>query len=158
MLQRTVAKELRETATVKVFADISHDSDPERPKQVASRKQRIFDQNDQNCAVCKRTKITRALCRRRTGSSVPRAEKFGDLITTDHKVLRYSIAVQDLATEHFYKPKVIYTDKSFQPREGSSWNHCTSTPHRSETNGIAERAVRRVKEGTSCSIVAIWSG
>ena len=27
--------------------------------------------------------------------------------------------------------------------------HCTSTPHRSETNGIAERAVRRVKEGTS---------
>ena len=30
-----------------------------------------------------------------------------------------------------------------------SWNHCTSTPHRSETNGIAERAVRRVKEGTS---------
>ena len=30
-----------------------------------------------------------------------------------------------------------------------SWNHRTSTPHRSETNGIAERAVRRVKEGTS---------
>ena len=29
------------------------------------------------------------------------------------------------------------------------WNHRTSTPHRSETNGIAERAVRRVKEGTS---------
>ena len=33
--------------------------------------------------------------------------------------------------------------------EGLSWNHCTSTPHRSETNVIAERAVRRVKEGTS---------
>ena len=32
--------------------------------------------------------------------------------------------------------------------EDLSWNHCTSTPHRSETNGIAERAVRRVKEGT----------
>ena len=24
-----------------------------------------------------------------------------------------------------------------------SWNHCSSTPYRSETNGIAERAVRR---------------
>ena len=28
-----------------------------------------------------------------------------------------------------------------------------STPHRSETNGIAERAVRRVKEGTSAVLL-----
>ena len=34
--------------------------------------------------------------------------------------------------------------------------HCTSRPHRSETNGIAERAVRRVKEGTS--VVLLQSG
>ena len=34
-----------------------------------------------------------------------------------------------------------------------SWNQCTSTPHRSETNGIAERAVRRVKEGTSAVLL-----
>ena len=34
-----------------------------------------------------------------------------------------------------------------------SWNHCTSTPHRSETNDIAERAVRRVKEGTSAVLL-----
>ena len=33
------------------------------------------------------------------------------------------------------------------------WNHCTSTPHRSETNGIAEGAVRRVKEGTSAVLL-----
>ena len=33
--------------------------------------------------------------------------------------------------------------------EDHSWNHYTSTPHRSETNGIAERAVRRVKESTA---------
>ena len=49
------------------------------------------------------------------------------------------------------KPKVIYTDNSLEfgkACEDLSWNHCTSTPHRSETNGIAERAVRRVKEGT----------
>ena len=31
--------------------------------------------------------------------------------------------------------------------------HCTSTPHRSETNLIAERAVRRVKEGTSAVLL-----
>ena len=40
-----------------------------------------------NCEICKRTKITRAPCRRRNGGAVPRAEKFGDLITADQKVL-----------------------------------------------------------------------
>ena len=34
-----------------------------------------------------------------------------------------------------------------------SWNLCTSTPHISETNGFAERAVRRVKEGTSAVLL-----
>ena len=37
--------------------------------------------------------------------------------------------------------------------EDLSWNHRTSTPHRSETNGIAERAVRRIKEGTSAVLL-----
>ena len=37
--------------------------------------------------------------------------------------------------------------------EDLSWNHCTSTPHRSETNVSAERAVRRVKEGTSAVLL-----
>ena len=49
------------------------------------------------------------------------------------------------------KPKAIYTDNSLEfgkSCEDLSCNHCTSTPHRSETNGIAERAVRRVKEGS----------
>ena len=39
------------------------------------------------------------------------------------------------------KPKVIYTDNSLEfgkSCEELSWNHCTSTPHRSETHGIAE--------------------
>ena len=52
--------------------------------------------------------------------------------------------------------KVIYTDNSLEfgkSCEESSWNHCTSTPHRSETHGIAERAVRRVKEGTSAVLL-----
>ena len=54
------------------------------------------------------------------------------------------------------RPKVIYTDNSLEfgkACEDLSWNHCTSTPHRSETNGIAERAVRRVKEGTSAVLL-----
>ena len=42
---------------------------------------------DRNCEICKRTKITRATCRRRIGGAVPRAENFGDLVTADHKVL-----------------------------------------------------------------------
>ena len=64
---------------------------------------------DRNCEIFKRTKITRAPCRRRNGEAVLRAEKFGDLVTADHKVLsdgcesrnnhRYAVVVQDLATQ-----------------------------------------------------------
>ena len=64
---------------------------------------------DRDCEICQRTKITRAPCRRRMGGAVPRADKFGDLITADHKVLsdncesrnnhRYAVVLQDLATQ-----------------------------------------------------------
>ena len=128
--------------------------------------------------------MTRAPSRRRTGEALPRAEKFGDLITADHKVLNegcesrdnhwYAVVEQDLATqwiqsypckkqrlhmrrrkrsskllESSHKPKVVYTDNSMEfgkAREDLSWIHRTSTLHRSETNGIAERAVRREKK------------
>ena len=93
---------------------------------------------------------------------------------------RYAVVVQDLATQWIQsypcktktseetqrslqkflepdrKPTVIYTDNSLEfgkACEDLSWNHCTSTPHRSETHGIAERAVRRVKEGTSAVLL-----
>ena len=93
---------------------------------------------------------------------------------------RYAVVVQDLATqwnqaypcktktsqetqrslqkflETERNPKVIYTNNSLEfgkACEDLSWNHCTSTPHRSETNGIPERAVRRVKEGTSAALL-----
>ena len=96
---------------------------------------------------------------------------------------RYAVVVQDLATQWIRaypcktktsqetqrslqkflepdrKPKVIYTDNSLefgQACEDLSWDHCASTPHRSETNGIAERAVRRVNEGIS--VVLLQSG
>ena len=54
------------------------------------------------------------------------------------------------------KPKVIYADSSLEfgkSCEDLSWNHCASTPHRSETNGIAERAERRIKEETSAVLL-----
>ena len=93
---------------------------------------------------------------------------------------RYAVVVQDLATQwiesypcktktsqetqrslqKFLEPNrtlnVIYTDNSLEfgkACEDLSWNHCTSTPHRSETTGIAERAVRRVKEGASAVLL-----
>ena len=47
---------------------------------------------------------------------------------------------------------VIYTDNSLDftgACDDLSWKHDKSTPHRSETNGIAERALTRVKERTS---------
>ena len=93
---------------------------------------------------------------------------------------RYAVVVQHLATQWIqaypcktktsqetqrslqkflepdWKPKVIYTDNSLEfgkSCEDLSWNHCMSTPHRSETNGTAERAVRRVKEGTSAVLL-----
>ena len=62
---------------------------------------------DRNCEVCRKTKITRALCRKHTH----RVEKNDDLITADHKVLneecesrnnhKYAVIVQDLATQWF---------------------------------------------------------
>ena len=58
--------------------------------------------------------------------------------------------------EPSHRPKVAYTDNSMEfgkACEGLSWNHRTSTPHRSETKGTAERAVRRVKEGTSAVLL-----
>ena len=60
------------------------------------------------------------------------------------------------------KPKFIDNDNSFEIHwqfcEDLSWFRCTSTPHRSETNGISERAVCRVKWRhlrCFCSLVSI---
>ena len=93
---------------------------------------------DRNCEICKRTKITRAPCRRRNGGAVLRAESFGNLITAEHKVLsescesrnnhRYAIVVQDLATQWIqsYKCK---TKKLLRKHNGackSSWTRIGS--------------------------------
>ena len=89
----------------------THDSDSERRTKVVSRKHSIFPHfpKDRNSEIRKRTKITRAPCRRRIGRVVPRAENFGDLITADHKVVsegcespnnhRYAVVAKNLATQ-----------------------------------------------------------
>ena len=104
---------------------------------------------------------------------------FGDLITADHKVLseesesrnnhRYAVVVKVLPVQNknfpgdvmkflepTRKPKVIYTDNYLEfgkSCEEIFGNLCTSTPHRSETKGVAERAVHGVKEGTSAVLL-----
>ena len=63
--------------------------------------------------------------------------------------------------EPTWKPKVMYTCNSLEfgkSCEQLSCNHCTTTPHRSETNVIAERAVRRMKEGTSAVLLQFGLG
>ena len=88
----------------------SHELLMEPRAKVVPSKHNIFSHfpKDWNCDICLRTKITRASCRRCTGTVVPRAENFGDPITADHKVLsegcesrnnhRSVVGVQDLAT------------------------------------------------------------
>ena len=78
-------------------------------KPTTKRREDLCKHSVHNCEICERTKITRAPCGRRNGEAVPRAEKFGDLITADHKVLsdncesrnnhRYAVVVQDSATQ-----------------------------------------------------------
>ena len=76
---------------------------------------------DRNCEICKRTKITRAPCRRRNRGALPRAENVGDLTTADHKVLsdncesrnnhRFAVVVLDLATP--MDPVISVQNKNF---------------------------------------------
>ena len=87
----------------------SREPTPTRSADLGKHSVETHSPEDRNCEICQRTKITRAPCRRRIGGAVPRAEKFGYLITADHKVLsegcesrnyhRYAIVVQDLATQ-----------------------------------------------------------
>ena len=89
--------------------EVSVELTSKRSEDVGKHNVKTHFPKDRNCEICQRTKITRAPCRRRNGEAVPRAEKFGDLITADHKVLsdnceprnnhRYAVVVQDLATK-----------------------------------------------------------
>ena len=110
---------------------------------------------DRNCDICLRTKITKASCRKRSGTVVPGAENYGDLTNANHKVLsegcesrhnhRYAIVAQDLATQWIqsYPCKTQTSQetqkslqKFLQPTSKPKviytefpWNQGTSTPH-----------------------------
>ena len=83
---------------------------------------------DRKCDICLRIKITRVPCRRRNEGSIPRTEKFGDLMTADHKVVnegsqswnnhRNAVVAQDLAAQwiQFYPCK----NKNSQETEKST--------------------------------------
>ena len=170
----------------------SHELPLEPRARVVPSKHNMFTHfpNDRSCDVCLRTKITRASCRRRTGTVVPRADNFGDLILritkssakdvnldtiidmlwwyktwlhngynpthAKRKLLRKPRRAYRSSWSRYGNQKVIHTDNSLEfgkSCEELSWNRCTSTPHRSETNGIAERAVRRNEEGTSAVLL-----
>ena len=88
---------------------------------------------DRNCEICKRTKITRAPCRRRNGGAVPRAENVGDLITADHKVL----------SENCESRKII---------DMQSW--CRTWPPNGSSRIRAKQKLRR-KHKEACS--SSWS-
>ena len=96
-------------------ASSSRESETAASKEVVSGKHRDYThfQMDRNCEIRKRINMTRAPCRKRTGTAIPRADSFGDFITADHKVLsegcesrnkhRDAVVVQDLATQWFFK-------------------------------------------------------
>ena len=98
---------------------------------------------------------------------------------------RFAVVVQDLATQWIQsypckiktsqetqrslqkflepnrKPKVIYTDNSLEfgkACEDLSWNHCTSTPHTSETKWDCWKSSAQSKGRHLGRIVAIRSG
>ena len=60
------------------------------------------------------------------------------------------------AFQSFFGPKTrplhVYTHGGAEFKKDSQASHDTSTPHRPQTNGVVERAARRVKEGTNSTL------
>ena len=98
---------------------------------------------------------------------ITRAKEFGDLSTADHKVLneegesrssdRYvaSRAKQNLTRNKEQVTEVLrcecHSEGDLHKHFAERWQ--SQHPRRSETNGIAERAVHRVKEGASAILL-----
>ena len=124
-----------------------------RPTKVVSNslKHSVYTHSpkDRNCEICLRTKMTRAPCRRRTGEAPPRAEKFGDPITADHKVLNEEGESRAVTKAKSYLYNSLEFGKSC---EDLSWNQRTSTRHRSETDGTAESSTQNKRRDVCCHV------
>ena len=102
--------------------EVSSEPTPKRREDLGKHNVHTHFPKDRNCEICKMTKITRDPCRRRNGGAVPRAEKIGDLITADHKVLsdncesrnnhRYAV-VRGAGSSHSMDPGVSVQKQNF---------------------------------------------
>ena len=118
MLQKWIQNGSTVFITAGVSSSKSHCYEQIEQKLVLSCSARVFFSPNSTLLCCPqipklrhslRTKITRVPCRRRDEGSIPRAEKLGDLITAEHKILnegseslnnhQYSVVVKDLATQ-----------------------------------------------------------
>ena len=118
--------------------------DPARTLEPIWREHTIYTvifRRTQDVIIWKRTKVTRAPCRRNLesrGDWIAQTTTFGDTVTSDHKVLdgenesrlrhQHSVVVQDLATrwiqscpcrnksaqDTMRRPRVIYADNSWE--------------------------------------------
>ena len=152
-------------------AHTSQDSDSEFPTKVVSksRKHQYFH------SLPKRPKLRRlfanqndkgSLQKTHWRSSTSSKKQGGDLITADHKVLNeesesrrqspvrcrcskscHSVdSILPVQNEVFTGDGKEFTKVPRAVSEDLSWNHCTSTPHRSQTSGITETAARGGKK------------
>ena len=157
-------------------ASSSHEPSLEPMRSVDLGKHSVYTHfpKDRNCEIYQRTKITRAPITRLSVKGV-NLETIIDMHSWCKTWLPNGSSRIRTKQKLFRKPKGAC--KSSWSRIGSlksctltiplefgkacedlSWTHCTSTPHRSQTNWIAERAVRRSERKYVCGTVAIRSG
>ena len=135
------------------------------PAKAPKVKQRLFMHfpKDTNCDICKRKRVTRAVCRRNSQSHMRRTTKFGNIITADHKVLsggresrnnqRYAIVVQDLATQ--------WIGRRSPGNSQSLWGSSTEPPYvfstsaRDKQNG--RKSSKKCQLGHFVCATAVWT-
>ena len=181
----------REALTPVLLGEVSLEPIAKRREDLGKHNVHTHFPKDRKCEICKRTKITRAPCRRRNGEAVPRAVNFGDLIKADHKVpsdncesrKKSSIRSRGTGSSYSMEQGVSVQKQNFtrNPEKLTNvpgadeenqksftltipWNSAmlvkispgtTARLHHTDRRlmVIAERAVRRVKEGTSAVLL-----